>query len=124
MTATVRTALQIRIEAFTFHGETTPVLSGAAISAAPGSLTAVLGGSGSGKSTLGKLMAGWLRAGHAGQFRGSLELDGTLLEFRGVPDDPRINPAEWSRRVAFVPQDAAAMLSSAVSYTHLTLPTN
>lgn len=112
MTATTRTALQIRIEAFTFHGENTPVLSGMAVSVAPGSLTAVLGGSGSGKSTLGKLMAGWLRAGHAGEFRGSLELGDTLLEFHGTPDDPRINPAEWSRRVAFVPQDAAAMLSS------------
>ncbi|MEY9776224.1 ABC transporter ATP-binding protein [Arthrobacter sp. MW3 TE3886] len=112
MTATTRTALQIRIEAFTFHGEDTPVLRDTALSVTPGSLTAVLGGSGSGKSTLGKLLAGWLRAGHAGQFRGSLELGGTVLEFRGVPDDPRINPAEWSRRVAFVPQDAAAMLSS------------
>jgi energy-coupling factor transport system ATP-binding protein len=112
MTAATRTALQIRIEAFTFHGEDTPVLSDAAISVTPGSLTAVLGGSGSGKSTLGKLLAGWLRAGHAGQFRGRLELGDTLLEFRGAPDDPRINPAEWSRRVAFVPQDAAAMLSS------------
>ncbi|WP_018772433.1 ABC transporter ATP-binding protein [Arthrobacter sp. 131MFCol6.1] len=112
MTATTRTALQIRIEAFTFHGEDTPVLTDTALSVTPGSLTAVLGGSGSGKSTLGKLLAGWLRAGHAGQFRGSLELGGTVLEFRGVPDDPRINPAEWSRRVAFVPQDAAAMLSS------------
>lgn len=112
MTATTRMALEIRIEAFTFHGEHTPVLSSAAVSVAPGCLTAVLGGSGSGKSTLGKLMAGWLRAGHAGEFRGSLELGDTLLEFRGAPDDPRINPAEWSRRVAFVPQDAAAMLSS------------
>jgi energy-coupling factor transporter ATP-binding protein EcfA2 len=112
VTATTRTALQIRIEAFTFHGEDTPVLRDAALSVAPGSLTAVLGGSGSGKSTLGKLLAGWLRAGHAGQFHGSLELGGTVLEFRGVPEDPRINPAEWSRRVAFVPQDAAAMLSS------------
>ena len=113
MTATTRTALQIRIEAFTFHGENAPVLSGGAtVSVVPGSLTVVLGGSGSGKSTLGKLMAGWLRAGHAGEFRGSLELGDTLLDFHGTPDDPRINPAEWSRRVAFVPQDAAAMLSS------------
>ena len=112
MTATTRTALRIRIEAFTFHGEDTPVLTDTAISATPGSLTAVLGGSGSGKSTLGKLLGGWLRAGHAGKFRGSLELDGTRLEFHGVPDDPRINPAEWSRRVAFVPQDPAAMLST------------
>lgn len=112
MTATTGTALRIRVEAFTFHGEDTPVLADAAISVTPGTLTAVLGGSGSGKSTLGKLLAGWLRAGHAGQFRGSLELDDKLLEFHGTPEDPRINPAEWSRRVAFVPQDPAAMLST------------
>ncbi len=112
MTATTRTALRIRIEAFTFHGENTPALCDVALSVTPGTLTAVLGGSGSGKSTLGKLLAGWLRAGHAGQFRGSLELDGTRLEFHGGPDDPRINLAEWSRRVAFVPQDAASMLST------------
>ena len=112
MTATTRTALRVRVDTFTFHGEDTPALRDAALSVTPGSLTAVLGGSGSGKSTLGKLLAGWLRAGHAGEFRGSLELDGTRLDFHGAPDDPRINPAEWSRRVAFVPQDAAAMLST------------
>ena len=112
MTAAIRTALRVRIDAFTFHGESHPALRDAALSVTPGSLTAVLGGSGSGKSTLGKLLAGWLRAGHTGQFRGSLELDGTRLDFHGAPDDPRINPAEWSRRVAFVPQDAAAMLST------------
>ena len=112
MTAAVGTALQARVDAFTFHGENTPALCDVAISVLPGCLTAVLGGSGSGKSTLGKLLAGWLRAGHAGQLRGSLELDGTRLDFRGLPEDPRINPAEWSRRVAFVPQDAAAMLST------------
>ena len=112
VTAATRTALRVRIDAFTFHGESHPALRDAALSVTPGSLTAVLGGSGSGKSTLGKLLAGWLRAGHAGEFRGSLELDGTRLDFRGAPDDPRINPAEWSRRVAFVPQDAAAMLST------------
>ena len=112
MTAATRTALRARVDAFTFHGESHPALRDAALSVTPGSLTAVLGGSGSGKSTLGKLLAGWLRAGHAGQFRGSLELFGTRLDFHGAPEDPRINPAEWSRRVAFVPQDAAAMLST------------
>jgi len=112
VTATTRAVLRIRIGAFTFHGENTPVLSRVALSVGPASLTAVLGGSGSGKSTLGKLLAGWFRAGSTGQLRGSLELDGTRLDFSGEPDDPRINPAEWSRRVAFVPQDAAAMLST------------
>lgn len=112
MSATTRPALIAQIAGFTFHGDTVAALHGVGLSVAPGSLTAVLGGSGSGKSTLGKLLAGWLRAGHAGQLRGSLELDGTRLDFRGVPEDPRINSAEWSRRVAFVPQDAAAMLST------------
>ncbi|PVZ53503.1 ABC transporter ATP-binding protein [Arthrobacter sp. H-02-3] len=112
MTAATRTALRARIDAFTFHGESRPALRDVTLSVTPGSLTAVLGGSGSGKSTLGKLLAAWLRAGPAGEFRGSLELDGTRLDFHGAPDDPRINPAEWSRRVAFVPQDAASMLST------------
>ncbi|MGY3317546.1 ABC transporter ATP-binding protein [Arthrobacter sp. TE12232] len=112
MTAATRTALRARIDAFTFHGESQPALRDVTLSVTPGSLTAVLGGSGSGKSTLGKLLAAWLRAGQAGEFRGSLELDGTRLEFAGAPGDPRINPAEWSRRVAFVPQDAASMLST------------
>jgi energy-coupling factor transport system ATP-binding protein len=112
VTSATRTALRVRIDSFTFHGETRPALGNAVLQVTPGSLTAVLGGSGSGKSTLGKLLAGWLRAGHAGEFRGSMELDGTRLEFHGAPDDPRIDPAEWSRRVAYVPQDAAAMLST------------
>jgi energy-coupling factor transport system ATP-binding protein len=112
MTPTTRMALRARIEGFTFHGGTAPALRGVGLEIAPGSLTAVLGGSGSGKSTLGKLLAGWLRAGHSGTFRGSLELGGTRLDFGGSAADPRINPAEWSRRVAFVPQEAAAMLST------------
>lgn len=112
MTATSRTALRARINEFTYHGGTAPALRGVGLEIERGSLTAVLGGSGSGKSTLGKLLAGWLRAGHSGTLRGSLELGGTHLDFRGSAADPRINPAEWSRRVAFVPQDAAAMLST------------
>lgn len=112
MTATARVALRARIGEFTFHGGTAPALRGVGLEIVPGSLTAVLGGSGSGKSTLGRLLAGWLRGNHSGTFRGSLELDGTRLDFRGSADDPRINPAEWSRRVAFVPQEAAAMLST------------
>ncbi|MBT2532490.1 ABC transporter ATP-binding protein [Arthrobacter sp. ISL-48] len=112
MTAATRAALRAGIDEFTFHGGTAPALRGVGLEIAPGSLTAVLGGSGSGKSTLGKVLAGWLRAGHSGALRGSLELFGTRLDFRGSAGDPRINPAEWSRRVCFVPQDAAAMLST------------
>lgn len=100
---------------FTFHGADAPALHRLGISVAGGTLTAVLGGSGSGKSTLGRLMGGWLRAGDSGTLRGRLALSGTLLEFRGGPGDPRIDPSAWSRRVAYVPQDAAAMLSTVSS---------
>ena len=113
--------LQAGITDFSYHGEDVPVLHDIEISAAPGTLTAVLGGSGSGKSTLGKLLAGWLSGGHSGLFRGTLHLDvqgpvpggdsGPLV-FQGSPDDPRINPALWSRHVGYVPQDAAALLST------------
>jgi energy-coupling factor transporter ATP-binding protein EcfA2 len=112
VTAADRPVLAASIGTFTFHGATVPALRGIGLAAGPGTLTAVLGGSGSGKTTLGRLLAGWLRPGHAGSLRGSLRLGDTCLEFRGGEDDPRINPAAWSERVAYVPQDAAAMLSS------------
>ena len=104
--------LAARIGSFRFHGETTPALRDVNVSVRPGTLTAVLGGSGSGKTTLGKLLAGWHRPGQSGTLTGSLTLDGEPLEFRGREDDPRINPSAWSTRVGFVPQDAAAMLST------------
>lgn len=105
-------ALAADISRFTYHGDAGPVLGAISLSLAPGTLTAVLGGSGSGKSTLGRLLAGWLRPGSGGAFEGFLELAGTRLEFRGAPEDPHIDPAGWCRQVGFVPQDAAASLSS------------
>ncbi|WP_454698171.1 ABC transporter ATP-binding protein [Arthrobacter humicola] len=124
--------LEARIEAFSYHGEDASVLHDVEVVAAPGTLTAVLGGSGSGKSTLGRLLAGWLSGGNSGQFKGSLHLrasdlrasdlsdsgrhaapgDGEPLVFHGTPDDPRIDAALWSDQVGFVPQDAAALLST------------
>jgi len=105
-------ALRARIGSFTFHGDAVPVLRDVELAPRAGTLTAVLGGSGSGKTTLGKLLGGWLQPGHGGSLSGSLELGSTRLVFRGGPDDPRINPAAWSGRVAYVPQDAATMLST------------
>jgi energy-coupling factor transporter ATP-binding protein EcfA2 len=105
-------ALSADITAFTFHGEDVPTLRRLGISVAGGTLTAVLGGSGSGKSTLGRLLGGWLRPGDAGVLSGRLSLVGSVLEFRGGSGDPQIDPAAWSERVAYVPQDAASMLST------------
>jgi energy-coupling factor transporter ATP-binding protein EcfA2 len=107
--------LSAEITGFSFHGEDTPALSQLGISASRGTLTTVLGGSGSGKSTLGRLLGGWLRPGDGGLLRGRLNLAGSVLEFRGRSGDPRIDPAAWSQRVAYVPQDAAAMLSTVTS---------
>ena len=104
--------LAARIGTFSFHGETAAALRDIDFSVRPGTLTAVLGGSGSGKTTLGKLLAGWLRPGHSGTLTGSLAQAGEVLEFSGGHDDPRINPSAWSDRVGYVPQDAAAMLTT------------
>lgn len=104
--------LAARIGSFSFHGERIPALRNIDVSIRAGILTAVLGGSGSGKTTLGKLLAGWHRPGHSGTLTGSLTLAGEPLEFRGREDDPRINPPNWSARVGYVPQDAAAILST------------
>lgn len=105
-------AAAARIDSFSFHGDNREALRDVRLSLEPGSLTAVLGGSGSGKTTLGKVLAGWLRAGPSGVLRGSLALGADVLEFAGAGGDPRIDPAAWSGRVGYVPQDAATMLST------------
>lgn len=112
-----RVTLRAAIASFIFHGESMPALRGVEIEAAPGSLTAVLGGSGSGKSTLGRLLAAWLAGGRDGVLRGTLHLDAVrapedgFLVYSGTDDDPRIDSAAWADHVGYVPQDAAAMLS-------------
>ncbi|MDR6417135.1 ATP-binding cassette domain-containing protein [Pseudarthrobacter sulfonivorans] len=112
MRGTLTPALAARIGHFTYPGDAAPALGGINLSLAPGTLTAVLGGSGSGKSTLGRLLAGWLRPGSGGSLEGFLDLAGERLEFRGTSEDPQIDPAAWCRQVGFVPQDAAAALST------------
>ena len=96
-----------RIASFSFHGDAGPALRNVQLSALPGTLTAVLGGSGSGKTTLGKLLAGWLRAGHSGVLRGSLALGAdrcwsstAIVTIPGSTLPP--GPAGW----ATCPQDA------------------
>ncbi|HET8878819.1 MAG TPA: ABC transporter ATP-binding protein [Arthrobacter sp.] len=108
----VPAVLEARIRSFSYHGDPAPVLHDIGLTLRPGTLTAVLGGSGSGKTTLGKLLAGWLRAGAAGELRGTLSLGSQRLEFAGGDGDPRIDPAAWSGRVGYVPQEAATMLST------------
>ena len=111
--------LRAAIESFAFHGDPRPALQGVDIVAAPGSLTAVLGGSGSGKSTLGRLLGGWLAGGRDGTLKGRLQLESggeqeawQPLVFSGADNDPQIDPATWAEHVGYVPQDPAAMLSA------------
>ena len=106
------TVLGAGIRSFAFHDDDAPVLRDVHISFEPGTFTAILGPSGSGKSTLGRLLAGWLPPGPGGRLQGCLTLAGTTLQFQREADDPRINPAQWGRRVGFVPQDASAILST------------
>lgn len=122
MTLSSSPVLQAGIQSFTFHDGGDPVLERIRFTAAPGTLTAVLGASGSGKTTLGRLLAGWLTPGNGGTLDGYLELAGTRLDFGsglGSADangqhrvEPRIDTAAWGRQVGFVPQDAAAALST------------
>ncbi|WP_445154576.1 ABC transporter ATP-binding protein [Arthrobacter sp. Hor0625] len=105
-------AVSALIRGFSYHGGAAAALRDVRLEVRPGTLTAVVGGSGSGKSTLGKLLAGWLRPGHSGTLRGALSLGAERLDFEGGSGDPRINPASWSARVGYVPQDAAAILST------------
>jgi energy-coupling factor transporter ATP-binding protein EcfA2 len=116
---TAATTLLASIVSFSYHGDTSPALRGVEVAAAPGTLTAVLGGSGSGKSTLGRLLGAWLLGGRDGALAGSLQLEvaghpagSGPLRFSGTPDDPRIDPGAWARHVGYVPQDAASMLSA------------
>jgi energy-coupling factor transporter ATP-binding protein EcfA2 len=106
------TVLAAGIGSFAFHDDDAPVLRDVHISFEAGTLTVILGPSGSGKSTLGRLLAGWLPPGPGGRLLGLLTLAGTTLQFQGTADDPRIDPGQWGRRVGFVPQDAAATLST------------
>ncbi|MFE4835126.1 ABC transporter ATP-binding protein [Arthrobacter sp. NPDC056691] len=113
------TTLVASIGSFSYHGDAGPALTGVQVAAAPGRLTAVLGGSGSGKSTLGRLLGAWLLGGRDGSLAGSLQLkvagdpaSSHPLLFTGTTDDPRIDPGAWARHVGYVPQDAASMLSA------------
>lgn len=108
----LRPVLAAGIRSFTYHGGGAPVLSNVDLALAPGTVTAILGTSGSGKTTLGRLLAGWLSPGTGGVLAGFLELAGRRLEFDGSATDPRIDPAQWGRMVGFVPQDAAAIVST------------
>jgi energy-coupling factor transport system ATP-binding protein len=116
---TAATTLLATIASFSYHGDASPALRGVEVAAAPGALTAVLGGSGSGKSTLGRLLGAWLLGGRDGTLAGSLQLEvagvpasSRPLSFTGASDDPRIDPGAWARHVGYVPQDAASMLSA------------
>ena len=113
------TTLLASVASFSYHGDAGPALLGVEMAAAPGTLTAVLGGSGSGKSTLGRLLGAWVLGGRDGTLAGSLQLDvagvpasSRPLAFTGATDDPRIDPGAWARHVGYVPQDAASMLSA------------
>jgi iron(III) transport system ATP-binding protein len=85
---------------------TTPVLRGVDLEVGPGTLTAILGTSGVGKTTLLRLIAGFEFAD-----RGSIAIDGTVV------DDGRRRIPPQRRRIGYVPQDGAL-------FPHLTVRGN
>ncbi|WP_104168702.1 ABC transporter ATP-binding protein [Arthrobacter sp. SX1312] len=88
-----------------------PVLAGVALTVAAGDYVVVAGASGSGKTTLARLLAGMTGADAGSAFNGAITLGAETVRFRGLPDDPRIDPARWSARVAYVAQGAWGQLS-------------
>lgn len=88
-----------------------PLLAGVALTVAAGDHVVVAGASGSGKTTLARLLAGMTGADAGSSFTGAITLGAETVRFRGTPGDPRIDPARWSARVAYVAQGAWGQLS-------------
>ncbi|MDN4612198.1 ABC transporter ATP-binding protein [Arthrobacter burdickii] len=88
-----------------------PLLAGLTLTVRAGEYVVIAGASGSGKTTLARLLAGMTGGGAGSVFRGSIALDGETIRFTGTPTDPRIDPAAWSSRVAYVAQGAWGQLS-------------
>lgn len=86
-------------------------LAGVALTVEAGDHVVIAGASGSGKTTLARLLAGMTGADAGSTFTGTITLDGETVLFRGLPGDPRIDPARWSARVAYVAQGAWGQLS-------------
>ncbi|MHA7280621.1 ABC transporter ATP-binding protein [Arthrobacter sp. MDT2-2] len=97
-------------ETFTYD-DGVPLLAGLTLTVRPGEYVVIAGASGSGKTTLARLLAGMTGADAGSVFRGSIALDGETIRFTGTPTDPRIDPAAWSSRVAYVAQGAWGQLS-------------
>ncbi|HEX2092266.1 MAG TPA: ABC transporter ATP-binding protein [Longimicrobiaceae bacterium] len=90
------------------HGER-PVLEDVTLHVPAGSFVAVVGPSGAGKTTLLDLLAG-LREPDAGEVR----VDGVPLR--------EIDPAEWRRRLGYVPQESALLHESVLANVLLREP--
>ena len=102
----------IRLESAHFaYDDGEPFLTGVSLAVGPGEYVVVAGASGSGKTTLARLLAGQTGGDAGSVFRGAITLDGDTVTFDGVPSDPRIDPAAWSERVAYVAQGAWGQLS-------------
>ncbi|MHA7181455.1 ABC transporter ATP-binding protein [Arthrobacter sp. MDB2-24] len=102
----------ISVDSETFaYDDGVPLLAGLTLTVRPGEYVVIAGASGSGKTTLARLLAGMTGADAGSVFRGSIALDGETIRFTGTPTDPRIDPAAWSSRVAYVAQGAWGQLS-------------
>ncbi|MFJ6001613.1 ABC transporter ATP-binding protein [Arthrobacter sp. NPDC092385] len=102
----------MRLESRSFtYDDGAPLLAGVSLTVEPGEYVVIAGASGSGKTTLARLLAGLTGADAGSSFQGTIALDGETLRFDGAPGDPRIDPAAWSAKVAYVAQGAWGQLS-------------
>ena len=90
-----------------------PVVQGVSLELHAGEVVGLLGPNGAGKTTTFNLVTGMLQPD-----RGDVLLDGHSISDLSMPERSR-------RGIGYLPQEASVFRNlSAVSYTHLTLPTN
>ncbi|MGV2950803.1 ABC transporter ATP-binding protein [Glutamicibacter sp. AGC46] len=102
--------LALELRSFSYSDSSESILRDIEFEVQPGSLNVISGHSGSGKSTLGAIIAGLLPRHGMDKFQGAVSVGDTRIEFSATTA-PRIDIAQWAKRIGFLPQDAGHYLS-------------
>ena len=104
-----RDAIVFREVAFAHPGRDTPVLRDVSLAIAPGETLALVGGSGSGKTTLTSLLLRLADPDAGGILCGGVDLR-------------EVEPAEWRRRIAWIPQRPTIFAATVAQNVRLGAP--